>query len=141
MNDDVEDRLRRYRPSAPPPALRDRALQAAAAPGTRADVARPVVSGVAGPVQGRVREWLPATLAASIAIAFYLLASSARANVATNFVPADDARGAMVADLASQLGGDAAAQAEAERLMQLGEDVSRTEIERGVPSGAEVPGQ
>jgi hypothetical protein len=134
MND-VEDRLRKYRPSGPPLELRDRVMQAATAPDTRALVARPF--------KGRdlVREWLPATLAASVAIVFYLLASSARANVATNFVAADHARDAMVADLASQLGGDDAAQAEAERLMQLGEDVSRTETERGVPRGAEVPGQ
>jgi hypothetical protein len=136
MNDDVEDRLRKYRPAAPPPELRDRVMHATL-------VARPVVSGVARPFQGRVflRDWLPATLAASIAIIFYVLASSARANVTTNFVQADRGREAMVADLASQFGGDAAAKEEAEQLMQLGEDTSRADAERAVPSGAEVPGQ
>jgi hypothetical protein len=129
MKDDVEDRLRKYRPSGPPPELCDRVMQAADA----AVVARPVVSGVARPFQGRVRGWLPAALAASIAIIFHLLASSTRADVASRLGDADRAREAMVTELATQLGGDEFARQSAEQLIEANEQ--STTGQPSIPDG------
>ena len=128
MDDDIEDRLRKYRPSGPPPELRGRVVTG---------VARPV-SGVARPFQGRdrrlfLREWLPAALAASIAIIFHLLASSAHADVASRLGDADRAREAMVNELATQLGGDEFARQTAEQLIETNEQAMRnpTDVTEG----------
>jgi hypothetical protein len=121
MDDDIEDRLRKYRPSGPPPELRDR-----------------VMAGVARPFQGRVRGWLPAALAASIAIIFHLLASSARADVASRLGDADRAREAMVAELAIQLGDDELARQSAERIIEANEEATLNQANISEGSDAQV---
>ena len=120
---DVEDRLRGYRPAGPPPELRDRVVQATL---------------VARPFEGRafLRDWLPPAIAASVAIIFHLLASSARADVASRFADADRAREAMVADLASQLGGDELARENAERLVEANEQAVRDQAD--ISNGSDV---
>src|ERR1700688_2998260 len=105
---DIEDRLRRYRPAGPAPELRDQVMEVGRA-------ARPSQEGHG---RLRLRDWVPAAIAASVAIIFHLLASNVRGDVSFRFASADRAREAMVMDLASELGGDELAREDAERLIE-----------------------
>jgi hypothetical protein len=72
-DDELEGRLRAYRPADPPTALRQRVTAAAGRP-------RPLSAG---------REWLPAAAAALIAMLFYWLAASDRQRLLVQFSPVD----------------------------------------------------
>jgi hypothetical protein len=72
---DVEDRFAGYRPSAPPPELRARILR-------QAEESRP----------STLRDWLPALAAAALAIVFYVLGVTTRADIASRLAVPDDLR-------------------------------------------------
>jgi hypothetical protein len=129
MNRDIEDRLRKYRPSGPAPELRDRVLRTMEG----AVVARPFQG-----LDRRVflREWLPATLAATVAIIFHLLASNAHDDVASRLGDADRAHEAIVTELATQLGGDEFARQSAEQLVEANEQAARDQPDS--PEGIDV---
>jgi hypothetical protein len=100
---ELEEALRRYRPSGPPAGLRDRALG-------RDDVGRPF--------QGRRwREWLAPAAAAAAAFLLYALTDSAHRRVISATSPADGDRETAIAETAVDLGGDDSARLEAERLI------------------------
>lgn len=92
--DQLETLLRRYRPTGPPPELRDRVI-------------RPRL---------RWREWLLPTAAAAAAVMFYALTDATRRQV-VNGPSADAAREVAVAELTAQLGGDEVARLQAEHVM------------------------
>jgi len=75
MND-VDDPLRAYRPSGPPPELRERILRNApdAAP------------------QFRIRDWLPAIAAAVLAAVFAALSHGVRADIDARLAVPEDLR-------------------------------------------------
>ena len=109
---DLEDALRRYRPSGPPAELRGRVLGGESA-------GRPSQSDPVGrPFQRRQwREWLlPA--AAAAAIVFYVLASGVQRDV-LRVEGSNDAREAAIAAIATGVGGDDLARLHAERMMNL----------------------
>jgi hypothetical protein len=95
--DELENLLRRYRPAAPPPALRDRIVH---------------------PARPRWREWLVPTAAAAATFLFYVLTDSTHRRVMSAMFPPDVQREAAVAEMAADLGGDETARFEAERLMR-----------------------
>ena len=72
---DTEDRLAGYRPSGPPPDLRARILRLAEEP-------RPVT----------LRAWLPALAAAALAILFYALGVTTRADITSQLRMSDELR-------------------------------------------------
>jgi hypothetical protein len=118
MNDDVEDRLRKYRPSGPPPAFRGRVVGAA--------------RGASRAAGRRLLEWLPAAAAAAAAIVFYTLGAGAHREVAAHLQRADADRTAAVAGLADALGGSDYARDEATRVI---DDGGRDAVDNGsVPS-------
>lgn len=100
---DFEDALRRYRPSGPPPELRDRAL------GRDAVARRP---------QGRrSRGWIYPFAGAAAVFVLYALTDSTHRHVLSVTSTADVDREIAVAELALDLGGDDTARLVAERLV------------------------
>jgi len=104
--DELEDLLKRYRPSGPPRELRDRCLEV--------------------PVHGRraVREWLLPAAAAAAAVVFYVLASGVQREL-LRVESDDEAREAAIAAMTADLGGDDLARMQAERVMELMENEPR----------------
>jgi len=96
---ELEDLLKRYRPSGPPRELRRRSL------------------GV--PVDGRrtVREWLLPAAVAVAAVVFYVLASGVQRGLLR--VEGDEAREAAIAAMTANLGGDDLAHLHAKRVMNM----------------------
>ena len=127
---DIEDRLRRYRPGGPAAELRGQVIEASR-------TARPSQDGHR---QMRLRDWVPAAIAASVVIIFHLLASNVRGDVSSRFASADRAREAMVTDLASELGGDERAREEAERLVEAGEQAARAPADSSAGSDVQAIG-
>ena len=101
--DELEERLRTYRPVGPPPGLRRRVVALAQ---TRAR---------------RRLAWLPSLAAAAAAVAFYALAASARRDLASELSTHDPRPEAMARALAAEFGGDEASRAVAARLLELNE--------------------
>jgi hypothetical protein len=99
--DELEDRLRRYRPVGPPASLRGR-----------------VVAPHATPVRHRWA-WVPCAAAAAAAFTFYALAASARRDLAAELIRMDPRRDAIVQALAADLGGDEEAGRLAARYVEL----------------------
>jgi hypothetical protein len=99
MND-IEEQLRRYRPTDPPGDLRARVIEGARSQSSRV---------------GELLPWVPAFAAAAAAVILAVLASNARADVARHVTSAD--RSADIAALTDALGGDELARVEAERLI------------------------
>lgn len=104
--DELENLLKRYRPSGPPRELRDRCLGA--------------------PVDGRhaVREWLLPAAAAAAAIVFYVLASGVQREL-LRVDSSNEAREAAIAAMTAELGGDELARMQAERVMNRMESEPR----------------
>jgi hypothetical protein len=119
--DELEDLLKRYRPSGPPAELRGRVLGG-----------EPV-----GRRQGRRwRQWfLPAAVAAA-AVVFYVLASGVQREMG-GVESHEEAREAAIAAMTANLGGDDLARMHAERLMNLMESQPREDP----PLRALLPGE
>jgi len=101
---DLEEALRRYRPSGPPAELRDRLLS----PDT-----------VGRHRHGRrLADWIYPLAAAAAAMTFYALTDSTHRRVISATSPATTAREAAITEMAVDLGGDETAQLEAERLIR-----------------------
>lgn len=100
--EDIERLVRRYRPSAPPAALRARVVPAVSR-------RRPLLFA-----------WAPSVAATLLIIMFQLLASGARSRVAAE-IGAQRAHERTVNDLTLRLGGDPLARAEAEALVAADE--------------------
>jgi hypothetical protein len=116
MNE-LEQLLRRYRPSGPPAELRDRITAAAGSDGAlgRDGAGRRVVPG-----------WLAPALAAAAMVVFYALAGNLRTQIARQLsAPDDPIRQLMTDELAEVLGNAQVARLEAERLATLVADDSR----------------
>ena len=105
--DELERRLRAYRPVGPPPELRERVLK------TR---------------NRSLWEWLPAAVAAALVITFYGLSANINRELANQFSAAQAARTAAADALAASLGGDTLAREEAERLVWLEEQRQSSEM-------------
>jgi hypothetical protein len=101
--DELEERLRRYRPVGPPPGLRARVVVDARTPARRR------------------LAWLPSVAAAAAAVAFYVLAASARRDLSDELKTRDPRPEAIAGALAAELGGDEASRAVAARLIELNE--------------------
>ena len=101
---DLEEALRRYRPSGPPRELRDRCV---------------VADG-----QRSVREWLLPAAAAAAALVFYLLGSGVQREV-LRVEASDEGREAAIAAMTNELGGDSLARIQAERVMNVMENQPR----------------
>lgn len=101
--DELEDRLRRYRPVGPPSSLR----------------ARVVATDVSSARRRWV--WVPSAVAAAAAFTFYVLAASARRDLSQELTRIDPRREAVVRALASDLGGDEQATEVAASLIDLNE--------------------
>ena len=86
--DELEDRLRRYRPVGPPPSLRARVAGAATSSARRRWV------------------WDGSAVAAALAFTFYVLAASTRRDLSQELTTIDPRREAIVRALAVDLGGD-----------------------------------
>jgi hypothetical protein len=119
MND-VEDLLRKYRPSGPPPAFRARVVGA--------------VRGASRATAGRLLEWLPAAAAAAAAIVFYTLGAGAHREVAAHLQRVDADRTAAISGLADALGGSDYARDEAARVI---DDSGRDAVDGGSAPGAD----
>jgi hypothetical protein len=102
MNE-LEDRLRRYRPTGPPKDLRARVIATAGRPPQRRWM------------------WMPSVAAAAAAFTFYVLAASARRDLAGELSRTDPNRDAIIRALAADLGGDEEARQVAARLVELNE--------------------
>ena len=101
---DLEEALRRYRPSGPPAELRDRLLS----PDT-----------VGRHRHGRrLADWIYPLAAAAAAMTLYALTDSTHRRVMSATSPADTEREAAIAEIAVDLGGDDRARLEAERLIR-----------------------
>ena len=85
MNDqELEGRLRAYRPAGPPDSLRPRVVAGSGAvPAGRTPACR---------ASGRVLAWLPAVAAMLLAAAFYWLAASGRERIFAQLPPPGAAR-------------------------------------------------
>ena len=114
--DELEDLLRRHRPSGPPPGLRARIVSAA-----EEGRVQPVMAAAS------VRRWLPAVAAALIAVVFSMLTSGIRRDLPGQLESGAPSREAVVSELAASLGDGPAAREEAERLLQLDELRARAE--------------
>jgi hypothetical protein len=114
--DELDDLLRRYRPSGPSSDLRDRVLE----------VRRPVFE-AGGPFQSRHprREWAYPFAAAVAALIFYALTDSVEHRVISATSNADLEREAAVVRITVELGGDDVARWQAEQLMRAIESTSR----------------
>jgi hypothetical protein len=99
--DELEQRLSRYRPVSPPPGLRAR------------------VVAIAPPPARRRWAWIPSVAAAAAAVAFYVLAASARRDLSDELRARDPRPEAMARALAGELGGGEASRAIAARLLEL----------------------
>jgi hypothetical protein len=114
--EDLEKRLRCYRPAGPPPELRDRVmLWSAREPRT-------------------LRDWLLTLAAAAAVVLFYVLASHERTEagaLAANTAAAET-RQAMLSEIAAALGGDEVARAEAQRLIEQSDEAERLNVERAM---------
>ena len=117
MTVDLEEALRRYRPSGPPRELRDCCV--------------PVGGG-----HGH-REWLLPAAAAAAAVVFYVLASGVQRDVLQG-EGSNEAREAAIAAMATELGGDELARTQAERVMNLMENQPRDERYLLAPLPGEV---
>ena len=128
QRNELERRLRRYRPFGPPLELRARTLDAVArrpdAVGGPIDVPRP---------SWAVLEWVPATAALASAITFSVLAAGLRGELALHSF-ADAEREAMRRAVVTALGDDQAAQEGAERLLALDEHL---QLQLNSPSDVE----
>ena len=114
---DLEETLRRYRPSGSPAELRDRVLGG---------------EPVGRPFQGRHwRGWLYPIAAAAAAMTFYALTDSTHRRVMLATSPADTEREAAIAEIAVDLGGDDRARLEAERLVRAIEPADTEAHEQG----------
>ena len=107
--DELDDLLRRYRPSGPSSDLRDRA----------SEVRRPVLQ-AGGPFQSQhpPREWAYPFAAAVAALIFYALTDSVERRVISATSNADLEREAAVVRITVELGGDDVARWQAEQLMR-----------------------
>ena len=116
--DELEDRLKRYRPVGPPADLRAR-IVAAAEPASRRWA------------------WVPSAAAAAAACLFYVLAASARRDLSAELVKTDPHRDAIVHALAADLGGDEEAGAVAARLIEMDETTAALGTAPGTPLDVE----
>ena len=111
--EELEGRLRRYQPAAPPPELRARLIAAAARRDARvdgrADVSRP---------SWTLLEWVPAAAVLAAALTLSVLAAGVRSEL-TFYSFSDAEREAMRRAVVAALGDDQAAQEGAERLLAL----------------------
>jgi hypothetical protein len=120
--DELEDLLKRYRPSGPPAELRGRVLGE---------------EPVGRPSQGqRWREWLLPAAAAAAAVVFYVLGSGVQREMG-RVESSEEAREAAIAAMTANLGGDDLARMHAERLMNLMESQPREDP----PLRALLPGE
>ena len=101
--DELEERLKRYRPVGPPLGLRARVVAPARTPARRR------------------LAWLPSVAAAAAAVVFHVLAASARHDLADELGTRDPRPEAIARALAAELGGDEASRAVAARLIELNE--------------------
>ena len=101
---DLEEALRRYRPSGPPRELRDRVLS----------------SGTAGRPHHdrRLAGWIYPLAAAAAAMTLYALTDSTHRRVISATSPVIAEREAAIAEMAADLGGGETARLEAERLIR-----------------------
>jgi hypothetical protein len=117
--DELEDLLKRYRPSGPPAELRGRVLGGEPV-GRRQG--RQSIEPVSRPFQGqRWREWIYPIAAAVAAMTFYALTDSTHRRLNSANSTADEEHEAAVADMTVHLGGGDAARLEAERLIRATE--------------------
>jgi hypothetical protein len=113
MMDDFEERLRRYRPVGPPSDLRAGIVAAAGKPAS-------------------VRwAWIPSAAAAAAAFAFYVLAASARRDLAADLTKTDPRREAIIRALAADLGGGDEAGKMAARLIEMNEATEAPGLQPG----------
>jgi hypothetical protein len=126
--DELDDLLRRYRPSGPPSDLRDRVLEV-----------RRLVLDTGRPCQGRHprREWAYPFAAAVAALIFYALTDSVERRVMSATSNADLQREAAVVRITVDLGGDDVARLQAEHLMQVIESTSRLDGAAQIAASAE----
>jgi hypothetical protein len=113
--DELEDRLKRYRPVGPPADLRARVVAAAS---TRAP----------GPWA-----WVPSAAAAAAAFLLYVLAASARRDLSAELVKTEPHRDAIVQALAADLGGDVEASEVAARLIEMDDANAAAGTDSGMP--------
>lgn len=115
--DELDDLLRRYRPSGPPEELRDRVLDAGR------------------PFQGRrvTRDWIYPIAAAAAAITLYALTDATHRRVMSATSAAAAEREAAVAAMTADLGGGDIARLEAERLIGAIESEARDDPQTTVP--------
>lgn len=123
--DDLEKLLKKYQPSGPPSDLRERMMALADSPVAagadgRAENGRPRGLGFASAQLGAVREWIVPLALVAATLLFYTLSGHVRERIAVHTTDvAEQARAAIVNDLATSLGGDDVARLEAERTMAM----------------------
>ncbi|MEP7309313.1 MAG: hypothetical protein ABJA98_27735 [Acidobacteriota bacterium] len=118
--DELEERLRRYRPVGPPPGLRARVVGPARTPARRR------------------LAWLPCAAAAAVAITFYSLAAGVRREVAAEISKEETRREAIVQTLTADLGGGVEAATVAARLVDLNEATASAGVDRQNTLDAEI---
>jgi hypothetical protein len=117
--DDLEQRLRRYRPIGPPADLRARVISTAGMPAPRRWA------------------WVPSATAAAAAVTFYVLSAGVRRDVVAELMKTDPQRDAIVRALAADLGGDEEARKVAARVIEMSEATIAAPAEPGATSDVE----
>lgn len=97
---DIEDRLRQLQPPGPPAELRGRVVGAVRS-GSRTS-------------RGRLLEWVPAAIAAGVAVGFYLAGAGVRARTDGQIAGAARERESAIEQLSDSMGGDLIARQAAE---------------------------
>jgi Tfp pilus assembly ATPase PilU len=107
VSDELEGRLRRYRPAGPPDDLRQHVFD-------------PV-----GPVRREWLDWLPAVAAAAAIGLFSLLSAELRSSVESRVFVHVQQQSSRLNQLTTLLGGDMPAQIEAQRLIERDDEQTR----------------
>ena len=116
--DQLDDLLRRYRPAAPPPTLRDRILAAD----------RSISSNWPG--AQRVRRWVWPLAAAAAAALFYVLADRQQREWLSDAADPTADREAALVEMTALLGSDESARLQAEHVMAA---IDRARVESPLP--------
>ena len=129
MSDDIEKRLRKYRPADPPLALRARIVSAPS---------RRTLTRSRTPVRTLWR-WLPAAAAAIAALTFHVMSASLRNDLQASWPAQEQERQAVLANAAAALGGDEQAWTSAERMIALQDPLTDDDPGVGAPAAVADP--